>query len=185
MHNPRRSIIWLFGGIATALVLAVQAIPSRELPAPPTATAPMDNQRLAELLQQVDPEVSGDPGNWTLTVQDIPAYVITDEAADRMRILVPITNAADLDQAMLYRILQANFESALDARYAIAQDVVWSAFIHPLSPLTEDQLVSALAQTYNAALTFGESYSSGVFHFEGGDNRQDIYDEIMRDRTPS
>jgi len=38
--------------------------------------------------------------------------------------------------------MQANFDSALDARYAIAKGKLWSAFIHPLSELNEEQFFS-------------------------------------------
>ncbi len=31
--------------------------------------------------------------------------------------------------------MQANFDTALDARYAIAKGALWSTFIHPLSDL--------------------------------------------------
>ena len=79
---------------------------------------------------------------------------------------------------------KGNFESALDARYAIAQGLVWSAFIHPLSSLTEAELISAMAQTFNTATTYGKSYSSGMFHFRGGDNRGEIFEEIIERGTP-
>ncbi len=152
--------------------------------APASTKASMNNAQLDELLRRIDPQLKGDPGNWTLRVQGIPARVITDEAADRMRILVAIGDANRLDKEALYRVLQANFESALDARYAIAHETVWSAFIHPLSTLTPGDLTSAVAQTYNAALTFGGSYSSGMFQFGGGDNRDQIFDEVMERGTP-
>ncbi|MEO0425337.1 MAG: hypothetical protein AAF184_23575, partial [Pseudomonadota bacterium] len=69
----------------------------------------------------------------------------------------------------LRRLLQANFDTALDARYAIARDTLWATFIHPLSPLTEDQLLSAISQTLSIALTYGSTFSSGVWAFGGGD----------------
>ncbi|MEM7099679.1 MAG: hypothetical protein AAF541_15540 [Pseudomonadota bacterium] len=181
---PLMGLIMFLALGAGGLVLAIPKSPSpgEEAGVPPGAASGhsnMTNTRLGELIKRIDPDAQGQPGNWSFTVQDIPAFVITDEEADRMRILVPAADADDLDQATLYRILQANFESALDARYAIAQNTVWSAFIHPLSHLSEEEFFSAVAQTFNAALTFGGSYSSGVFQFGGGDNRSDIYDEVI------
>lgn len=146
--------------------------------------APMDNARLGALLLQLDPKLGGGAGNWMLTFDDVSAQVLTDQAADRMRIMIPITDAKSLEAEVLYRILQANFESALDARYAIAQGLVWATFIHPLSPLSEGELVLALAQTFNAAATFGTSYSGGLFQFGGGDNRNEIFDSIIERGTP-
>ena len=97
--------------------------------------------------------------------------------------MIPIADANELEEEVLYRMLQANFESALDARYAIAQGLVWVAYIHPLSSVTETDLVLALAQTYNAAATFGTSYSGGLFQFGGGDNRSEIFDDILERGT--
>ena len=152
--------------------------------APPEDPGFMTNARLGFLLKSLDPEISGRPGNWVVTFRDISAQVLTDERADRMRIMIPIAVASDLDKDQLYRMLQANYESALDARYAIAQGLVWVAFIHPLSPLTEGELLLALAQTYNAAETYGSSFSGGLFQFGGGDNRSEIFDEILEKGTP-
>lgn len=143
----------------------------------------MTNDRLGQLLGRLDPSLSGRSGNWVITFKDTSAQVLTDERADRMRIMIPIADASDLDADVLYRMLQANYESALDARYAIAQGLVWVAYIHPLSPLTEGELLLALAQTYNAAATFGSSYSGGLFQFGGGDNRSDVFDDILERGT--
>jgi len=118
-----------------------------------------------------------------ITFRDTSAQVLTDEQADRMRIMIPIADAGDLEADVLYRMLQANYESALDARYAIAQGLVWSVFIHPLSPLTENQLLLSLAQTYNAAETYGTSFSGGLFQFGGGDNRGEAFDDILKRGT--
>jgi len=80
----------------------------------------MNNERLGNLLRRFDPELEGQPGQWWITFNEFTAQIIIDEAADRMRIIIPIDQTEDLTQDELYRLLQANFESALDARYAIA-----------------------------------------------------------------
>jgi hypothetical protein len=41
-----------------------------------------------------------------------------------------------------------------------------------------------MAQTFNTATTYGKSYSSGMFHFRGGDNRGEIFEEIIERGTP-
>lgn len=186
MTTQRQLLTTLLAGLILGLGPQHNALPTPQDPetgsvteANGAAREPMTNRRLGQLLETLDPNLKGEPGNWVLTIQDVNAFVITDSNADRMRILIPITDATDLSQEQLVRIMQANFESALDARYAIAQDTLWSAYIHPLSPLTSTQLISAIAQTYNAAATFGESYSSGMFMYGGGDNRDDVYDEII------
>ena len=98
--------------------------------------------------------------------------IATDEAADRMRIVIPILPSNQLDEELLYRLMQANFDSVLDARYAIAQDVLWSTFIHPLSSLTEEDFLSGIGQTINSATSFGTSFSSGELVFGGGDSNE-------------
>ncbi|MBT8112371.1 MAG: hypothetical protein KJO81_07150 [Gammaproteobacteria bacterium] len=49
-----------------------------------------------------------------------------------MRVIVPIVKVADIEEGELLRLMQANFDSTLDARYSVANGVVWSAFIHLL-----------------------------------------------------
>ena len=91
--------------------------------------------------------------------------IIYDLNADRMRIISPIIKVSDLKEGQMQQALDANFHTALDARYAISNDVVWSVFVHPLSDLSEKLFQSALEQTLVAAATFGKEYSSGTFSF--------------------
>jgi hypothetical protein len=67
-------------------------------------------------------------------------------------------------------MMQANFDSALDARYAVAQGRLWAVFIHPLSPLERDQFISGIGQTVNVAQTYGSLYTGGAMQFGGGDS---------------
>lgn len=140
--------------------------------------SPMTLLQLGELIERLDPEAQRDGNIWTLRYDELPLYVIADDSADRMRIMSPIVEAAALPQEQLYRVLQANFESALDARYAIAQGVLWSAYLHPLGALSEVQFFSGMAQTLNLVSTFGASYSSGSLFFQGGDG--EAQDELQR-----
>ncbi|MDG2002248.1 MAG: hypothetical protein P8J20_02860 [Novosphingobium sp.] len=140
----------------------------------------MDNAKLAELLKRIDPDVKGDPGSWQLTYEELQVIVITDEKAGRMRILSPVRKADSLEKAGLVRLMQANFDSALDARYAIANGMVWSTFIHPLTELTERELFSGLGQTIALKVTYGTTFSSGALVFQGGDSGQIMKDEAQR-----
>ena len=159
---------------------AAQADKGAELLEP--VAEPMTNARLGIILKRLDPQLRGGPGNWIVRFAEQTAQVVTDESADRMRIMVPIVDASTLSKEQLYRIMQANFESALDARYAVAEGTVWSVYIHPLAALDENELVSGIAQTFNAAQTFGGSYSSGLFSFGGGDNSE-AFDAIIEKGT--
>ena len=132
----------------------------------------MDNKRLGELLLELDADAQGEPGFWYLEYNGHPTYVITDETADRMRVVVQIGPAENLDQAALFRMMQANFDSALDARYSIARGMLWSAYIHPLSPLSDDRFRAGFLQAINLAETYGTEYTSGGLRFSGGDGGQ-------------
>ena len=159
--------------VLMALVLILPAMPGMALGADGEGHQPMDNQRMDALIGQIDAQIEGQPGFWSLAYEGLQVYIITDENADRMRIIVQIAPSDDLDQEGLYRMMQANFDTALDARYAIAKGVVWSAFIHPLSPLTDEQFLAGFSQAVTLAATYGTTYDSGGLVFSGGDSQSE------------
>jgi len=99
----------------------------------------------------------------------VKMMVISDVTHDRMRIVTPVAKYEELSKAQIDKIMQANFHSALDARYAVSSGVLFSAYIHPLSPLTREMIESALTQVANLAQSFGTEYSSGELTFRGGE----------------
>ena len=143
----------------------------------------MNNQRIGELLANLDLDLSGGDGFWRLVIDGRTVMIITDENADRMRIIVPVTAAEALREDLLVRVMQANFDSALDARYAIAKDTLWSAYIHPLRSLDDEEFLLGLGQAFNLANTFGNNYASGLLIFGGGDSRgireKELLDELV------
>ena len=124
------------------------------------------------------------PGYWQFTVEKQRVVIITDIRADRMRIMVPVARVDQLSGDDLLRIAQANFDSALDSRYAIAQNVLWSVYIHPLRELHKRQFIKAVGQTVNLALTYGSTYTSGALTFGGGDSnsilRKKLIDDLLK-----
>ena len=150
---------------------------------PVPAPAAMDNARLGALIERLDPEAGGRPGYWQLNIRDRAVVVITDERANRMRILAGVARSEGVPPELLYRLMQANFDTALDARYAIAQEVIWTAFIHPLGSLDEALFVSGLAQVVTLAETFGTTFSSGGMTFGGGDSGELLKE--LQDRLDS
>ncbi|WP_299777849.1 hypothetical protein [uncultured Roseobacter sp.] len=155
-----------------------------ETPAPePLSEPPMTLERLANIILNIDEDAQLRGSAIEFTIQDIPVIVVTDPRADRMRAMVPIRSADGLDPEELMRLMQANFDSALDARYAVARGRLWGVFIHPLSPLEQDQFLSALVQTVNVARTYGQTYSGGAQVFGGGDSNgiyQDLLDDLRK-----
>lgn len=139
----------------------------------------MTGQYLSDLIVRIDAsaEVSGNSVGFSVAERDV--FLVYDEAADRMRVLTPVAPVGDFPPETYPRLLQANYDAVLDARYAMANDIVWSVFIHPLSSLTEDDFLSAVAQVVTAAETFGTSYTSGALIFGGGDS-QAIHDDLLK-----
>lgn len=131
----------------------------------------MDLDRMEAILTALDPEAERAGAAFRLTIEDVPVLIVTDPRADRMRAMVPIRSAEGLSDADLTRMMQANFDSALDARYAIAEGRVWSVFIHPLRALRPAQLISGIGQTVNVATSYGSAFSSGEVQFGRGDSR--------------
>lgn len=152
------------------LVLASACISAR--PAVAEEAGAMNNlglDRLVRGIEGIEGEIEGQPGFWRFDYQGYQIYIITDERADRMRIMAPVAAAEELEKPALYRALQANFDTALDARYAIAQGALWSAFIHPLGALDAAAFYAGFTQTVTLAATYGTTYSSSGLQFGGGD----------------
>lgn len=133
---------------------------------------PMTPDRLGELVLRVDESAETAGNGYIFTVAERQLRVVYDEDANRMRIITPIVSADNLPDGLAERMLQANFDAVLDARYAIGSGMVWATFIHPLASLTDEDFLSGIAQTAVAAETFGTSFTSGAVVFGGGDTTE-------------
>lgn len=168
--------------------LLAQEVTPEEPPAtgtPPDAAAEpaMTLDRLDAIIRALDPEAQRGGAVWQLIIDDVQVLVVTDESADRMRAITPVTRSADVTPDQMTRMMQANFDSALDARYAIAKEILWSAYIHPLAALKKDQLISGIGQVVNLAQSFGTLYSSGGLLYGGGDSgalQRALIDELLK-----
>ncbi|MGX9354920.1 hypothetical protein ACS3SW_07085 [Roseobacteraceae bacterium S113] len=142
--------------------------------------APMTQERLTSIVRAIDPDARAQGNLLELTIEDIPVLVVTDPGADRMRAMVPIRSAERMTTEELMRVMQANFDTALDARYAVARGRLWGVFIHPLGALEREQFISALIQTVNVARTYGQSYSGGAVVYGSGDSNE-IFRDLLED----
>jgi hypothetical protein len=131
---------------------------------------------LASLLERTVEDFQRSPTHWQFAHQDIPMACLVDANFDRMRFIAPITEVGELDDATKEAVLEANFHTALDARYASSNGLLFAAFIHPLSSLDEPLARSALDQVASLVLTFGTEYSSGSLEFVSGDGEVEIDD---------
>ena len=104
--------------------------------------------------------------------RDVAMACLFDRAQNRMRIVAPITAVSELSPKEMGIILEANFHTALDGRYATSNGVLYAAYIHPLSMLQRKDVHSALRQVASLVSTFGTSYTSGELIFGGSDGPQ-------------
>lgn len=126
---------------------------------------PMTQARMEFVFAESVDAIMGPPGAIQTRIDGISVYLISDPAQDRMRIVVPIARAENVDSRLREVLLRANFSSTLDARYALSDGVIYAAFLHPISSLSPDLLESALAQVLSLAKTFGSTFSSGPLRF--------------------
>lgn len=157
---------------AAAILAAPMSLAQGKDPALPPEQSGwgMTPERLAGIITAIDANAQFSPAGIEFMIEDVPVLVVMDPGANRMRAMVPVASAEGLTEEDLLRMMQANFDTALDARYAIAQGRLWSVFIHPLSELQDEQLVSGLAQAVTLAQTYGQTYSSGGAMFGHGDS---------------
>lgn len=138
------------------------------LPPPAAPSEPMNNERLGTLLGRKLEKLAGRPGFWKAPAGKFEYFIVTDEKADRMRIMIPIAKIGKDDKDLAFTLLSANFHRALDAKYAINDGVIWSVFVHPLKSLGESDLDNALKQVRTLADNTGTSFSSTDVVFGGG-----------------
>lgn len=120
----------------------------------------MTPERLDTLIREEATEVRSQGDRWQFTLENQSTIVIVNEQRDRMRIFTRVVPIDRLTPEQVGNVLVANFHTALDARYAIADGSLVSTFIHPLSSLQERDFRSALYQVVRLADNFGSSYSS-------------------------
>lgn len=175
--------------LATPLPLIAQdeaPEPSQEEAEPegeilPTAKAAAD---LLKIVTAIDEDARLTANGATFTIDDVMVTLVFDVNADRMRLFSQIAPSDGLSGPQLRRLMQANFDTALDARYAVAQGQLWSTFIHRMTTLTQEDFVSALAQTVTLVKTYGTTFSSGAMSFGGGDSNaeiQKLLDRILKE----
>ena len=120
----------------------------------------MDNDKLGKILENISDTLEGGNGQWKFIFKEIPMLCLTDQAHNRMRVITPVVELKDVGEEELMACMKANFHTALDVKYAISEDILWVAYIHPLKELSESQFKDAIAQVFFAAVTYGSTYSS-------------------------
>lgn len=132
------------------------------------ASPVMTNQRLGVIIEKVASSIAENQlGFWKFEFAEALVFVITDESNNRMRIMTPVAESASISQDEWEVLMNANFDRALDARYCVNENMLWSAFIHPLQQLEPEQFIDGLKQVVTLAKNYGTSYCSSDLVFGG------------------
>lgn len=143
----------------------------------------MSREDVGRIVTALDAAAAAHGKGWRLQIDGHITLVTVDGDTNRLRVMVPIRGADGMKAADLMRMLQANFDSTLDARYAVARGLVWAVFARPLRRLDKAQLIAGVAQTVTLARTHGALYSGGALQFGGGDSaalQRNLLDDLMR-----
>lgn len=125
----------------------------------------MNQESMEKIIKSLALKSEGGKGIVEFNFSNIKMYLMSDVKYDRMRIIAPIIKYKKLSLLQVDAVLESNFHKSLDARYAVSEGVLYSAYIHPLSELSENQIKTAVQQVANLALSFGEEYSSGMLTY--------------------
>lgn len=132
----------------------------------------MSVEHMDKIFKKESAEVEGEAGAWQMVYGGRLVFVLTDASNNRMRIFTPVVEEEKIKDGEIIKMLEANFHSALDAKYSLYEGFVISVFTHPLKELTSDQLVDAMQQVIILAETYGTTYSSTNLIFGGEQNEK-------------
>ncbi len=117
------------------------------------------------LRSHVEKQVQEPTWVWMFHVGAFPIMIQTQATANRMRIVGYIAEQTRISPNQIVEMMEANYHSALDARYAFTDEYVVAAFLHPFKELDGNQFVLGLYQVVSCAETFGSHYSGGTMVF--------------------
>lgn len=115
---------------------------------------------MGKLLESYLTDLDGQPGFWRGERDEVPVFVFCDDSHDRMRIMAPIGVLEELDPDLMHVLLQANYDRALDARYAMRGNELWSVVVHPLATLATDDVPSLFDQVTMLVKNTGSTFAS-------------------------
>jgi hypothetical protein len=115
---------------------------------------------MGKLLESYLTDLEGEKGFWRGNRDEVPVFVFSDDEHDRMRLMAPIGVVEELDPDLLHVLLQANYDRALDARYAMRNKELWAVVVHPLATLATDDLPSMFDQVVKLVKNTGSTFAS-------------------------
>jgi hypothetical protein len=109
--------------------------------------------------------VEGRDGFWRGTRDDITVYVFADDSHDRMRLMAPVGELREAEPRVLQLLLNANYDRALDAHYAMRGLELWTVSVHPLATLAADDFANYINQVVALVKNTGTTYASSDLVF--------------------
>jgi len=123
---------------------------------------------ILQALSALGIEISGGRGTWQVPYRGVEITMMCQDEADRMRLMVAVCDASELDTSRLMALMRANFSTTLDARYGIYGPRLYAVYPRRMSWMTPSELEEALDQIANLANSFGRGYRSGTVTFGTG-----------------
>ncbi len=120
----------------------------------------MTTTAIGKILDAYLGDMEGQPGFWRGLRDEVPVYVFSDDTHDRMRVMSPVGELRELEPQVLQVLLEANYDRALDARYALRGMEVWSVAVHPLATLAPDDFAGLIEQVVRLVKNTGTTYAS-------------------------
>lgn len=83
------------------------------------------------------------PGSWQVEAPDFRLLILLSDDGSWLRLLIPIAPAQDV-MPFMEELLEANFDTTQETRYAIHQAVLWGVFQHSCEGLVAADFVAAI-----------------------------------------
>ena len=125
-----------------------------------TMSQEMNQSKLKLILAKKAVVVEESQNSVQYKLDGILIYLVTDENANRMRLMAPVIEQSKLKDKDMVTLMAANFDKALDAKYALYNNFLWSVFTHPLKELQSKQIVDAFYQVKTLVKNYGTTYNS-------------------------
>ncbi|MGL5063677.1 MAG: hypothetical protein ACRC62_27140 [Microcoleus sp.] len=86
-----------------------------------------------------------DSTSWQVETPQFRLLVLLSEDGSWLRILLPIASAAEAEP-FFDKLLEANFDTTVETRYALHQNVLWGVFQHNSATLVSPDFSTAIAK---------------------------------------
>ncbi|VEP16209.1 conserved hypothetical protein [Hyella patelloides LEGE 07179] len=106
----------------------------------------METQQITSILQEIFPQdtvETNNEENWQINNDKIRLLVLLSEDKSWLRVLTPIASVMEA-QSLLVPLMEANFDTTQEIRYALGQNVLWGVFHHNFATLATEDFVNVI-----------------------------------------